>query len=185
MNGRIAYFIGFGQLECREQGLLDRLMMKGFFNRVCANLIDRPCAFPGQRHHLCIDLPHRESGISKSRFGKQFLTTKFSLQCVIQAIQTRSRFVDVSSSVEDGIESPGIESSAPSRGRRPNARGIYKRFLQAFFSAAMLSAKIGGVAGQTYSEELTLKPLPNGKMSLLFDFEMEGPSGESDQLRCL
>jgi hypothetical protein len=100
-------------------------------------------------------------------------------------IQTRSRFVGVSSSVEDGMESPGIESFASSRGRRPNARGIYKRFLQAFFSAAMLSAKIGGVSGQTYSEELTLKPLPNGKMSLLFDFEMEGPSGKSDPFRYL
>jgi hypothetical protein len=42
----------------------------------------------------------------------------------------------------------------------------------------MLSAKIGGVAGQMYSEELTLKPLPNGKMSLLFDFQIEASSSK-------
>jgi len=41
----------------------------------------------------------------------------------------------------------------------------------------MLSVKIGGVAGQRYSEELTLRPLPDGKMSLLFDFRIEAPSG--------
>lgn len=98
-------------------------------------------------------------------------------QCVIQALQARSRFVDVAASVEDGLDSPGIEASTPTRARRPNARSVYKRFLQAFFSVVMLSIKIGGVAGQSYSEELILKPLPNGKMSLLFDFRVEAPSG--------
>lgn len=98
-------------------------------------------------------------------------------QCVIQALQARSRFVDVAASVEDGLDSPGIQASTPTRARRPNARSVYKRFLQAFFSVVMLSIKIVGVAGQSYSEELTLKPLPNGKMSLLFDFRIEAPSG--------
>lgn len=96
---------------------------------------------------------------------------------MIQALQARSRFVDVSASVEDGLETPGLESSTTTRGRRPNAKSVYKRFLQAFFSVVMLSVKIGGVAGQRYSEELTLRPLPDGKMSLLFDFRIEAPSG--------
>lgn len=111
---------------------------------------------------------------------------------VVQALQARSRNIDFES-VEDALESPSLHSpgisggaSSPAKFRRQDARSVYKRFLQAFFSVAMLSAKIGGVAGQDqgvgvggrYDESLTLKPLPGGQMGLLFDFRIEGPSGE-------
>lgn len=104
------------------------------------------------------------------------------VQFVIQALQAKSRDLDAPPSVEDGFDLQG-EAHADHY-KRPNAKNIYKRFIQAFTTAILLSAKLGAAAqsessqapGLKYTENLTLKPLPAGRMSILFEFDIERPS---------
>lgn len=48
------------------------LLLIDLYSRDRTDLIDRPCTLPGQRHHLCIDLSHRE--LEGFTLSGQFLT---------------------------------------------------------------------------------------------------------------